>query len=1098
MLTFISIFRVPYINQLIFTNIKHISKQIYSTLTKHDGTLNVSQKGSDIITSQQPLLAMISQYALPWHFIKHYINNNKEELLFERRMYSITKYCSHPNATLDTLIHLLEWSPDYDPQKDYYASYYTNLVASIASVGHVAILEHLIKRYPNLDYYNAYDMAAENGHLPILKLLTEQTSAQSNDISGALDQAARRGYLDVVTYIHQTRPASSKSEFSNALDSAGSNGHLDMLKFLLSNRVVFKCTENTANGAANNGHLHILKYLHENKIENVFSKRCMDFASMRGHFEVVQWLHKNRTEGCTVAALNRATTLELIRFLHLNRTEGATTLAIDSAAFYGLDMVKYLAENRSEGCTPTAYESAALGNVELEVFQYLHEKFNLECTKQTLRTLAKNGRVDVIHYFNKQFPTSNIWKPKIMDTAAEYGQIDVVKYLHENRSEGCTRRAMDEACGDEGSLEMVKWLHFNRTEGCSANAMDTAARYGKIDIVKFLHYNRTEGCSIDSMGAAAQYGHLEVMEFIQENCEDAYMASTVFYDNRSPFRNYNKIVQFVLDRKLVEKEFIDKRHTVYLATNAHYEILQLISSVWEKQQHQQQVYRPVTIPMLFTQVNKSVTQSHLKGRFGQYTNDSTNMVSFWLISLVIIILSFVIRNKKYNEKDPPGPFSYPVIGIGPFKLGCIHLVFRYYLDRYAKVGKVLKIFLFDQPYITIANPTVLKNVYSAENGQYFKTRPPPIRHILAHNTNNSFIMADYPQWKETRKLLIGSFGKSKLAKNYSPFIDSQTQELLKKFKHYNGQPIEINDYWKKYFMNMVSNHAFSHYVSYDEDFNQGFYHKIYHALEGINFGMLVQLIFSSSYFMWPLNYLIQFILKDHYTALLTELTNIYNQHVKTIDDENPRDLCDLLISAGNEKEYVINTCFDMYTGLETSLFTCQWAVLMLNNYPLVQEKVFQELDEIVGRGNQCFISHRPNTPYFNAFLLEVFRYRPTVIYSFPRECTQDVILSDYFFPKNCMVAASVDVLHHDPDYFDDPHTFNPDRFMNPPIGQLNNKENILLFGSGNKICIGMNLVNDAIYIALTNLLLNFKIKNETETSIIFSSPNNYSYCLSQR
>lgn len=46
-----------------------------------------------------------------------------------------------------------------------------------------------------------------------------------------------------------------------------------------------------------------------------------------------------------------------------------------------------------------------------------------------------------------------------------------------------------------GYLEFVKWLHYNRKEGCTKKAMDLAAMNGNLEVVKFLHYNRTEGCT---------------------------------------------------------------------------------------------------------------------------------------------------------------------------------------------------------------------------------------------------------------------------------------------------------------------------------------------------------------------------------------------------------------------------------------------------------------------------------------------------------------------------------------------------------------------------------------------------------------------------
>jgi len=46
-----------------------------------------------------------------------------------------------------------------------------------------------------------------------------------------------------------------------------------------------------------------------------------------------------------------------------------------------------------------------------------------------------------------------------------------------------------------GHLEVVKWLHENRKEGSTTKAMDFAAEYGHLEILKFLHENRKEGCT---------------------------------------------------------------------------------------------------------------------------------------------------------------------------------------------------------------------------------------------------------------------------------------------------------------------------------------------------------------------------------------------------------------------------------------------------------------------------------------------------------------------------------------------------------------------------------------------------------------------------
>ena len=94
------------------------------------------------------------------------------------------------------------------------------------------------------------------------------------------------------------------------------------------------------------------------------------------------------------------------------------------------------------------------------------------------------------------------------------GDLEDIKMLHENMSEGCTTDAMDLAAAN-GHLEVIKWLHENRSEGCTNYAMNNAASYGHLEVVKWLHENRLEGCTKYAMDLAAEYGHLEVVEYLK-------------------------------------------------------------------------------------------------------------------------------------------------------------------------------------------------------------------------------------------------------------------------------------------------------------------------------------------------------------------------------------------------------------------------------------------------------------------------------------------------------------------------------------------------------------------------------------------------------
>jgi hypothetical protein len=91
-----------------------------------------------------------------------------------------------------------------------------------------------------------------------------------------------------------------------------------------------------------------------------------------------------------------------------------------------------------------------------------------------------------------QYVASKIYDPDkhTWHWAVQNGHLEVIKWLHENRKEGCTAWIMEYAVRN-GHLDIVRWMYENRREGCTIWwAMDRAAENGHLDVVKWLHENR--------------------------------------------------------------------------------------------------------------------------------------------------------------------------------------------------------------------------------------------------------------------------------------------------------------------------------------------------------------------------------------------------------------------------------------------------------------------------------------------------------------------------------------------------------------------------------------------------------------------------------
>lgn len=60
----------------------------------------------------------------------------------------------------------------------------------------------------------------------------------------------------------------------------------------------------------------------------------------------------------------------------------------------------------------------------------------------------------------------------------------------------------------------VKWLHENRTEGCTIAAMKGAAENNHLKTLEWLRFNRSEGWTIRAAAAAARKGHLTALAYL--------------------------------------------------------------------------------------------------------------------------------------------------------------------------------------------------------------------------------------------------------------------------------------------------------------------------------------------------------------------------------------------------------------------------------------------------------------------------------------------------------------------------------------------------------------------------------------------------------
>uniref|UniRef100_A0A670JYF4 Uncharacterized protein n=1 Tax=Podarcis muralis TaxID=64176 RepID=A0A670JYF4_PODMU len=162
-------------------------------------------------------------------------------------------------------------------------------------------------------------------------------------------------------------------------------------------------------------------------------------------------------------------------------------------------------------------------------------------------------------------------------------------------------------------------------------------------------------------------------------------------------------------------------------------------------------------------------------------------------------------------------------------------------------------------------------------------------------------------------------------------------------------------------------------------------------------------------------------------------------------------------------------------GTDTATSSLKWALLLLASHPDIQDKVHKEIEVALGSSHTICYQDKKKLPYTNAVIHEMQRFKYAVFMGAPRQCTKDVTMRGFLFPKGTAVLFDLRSVLLDPTRWETPAEFNPNHFLDKN-GQFVDREEYLPFGAGSRMCLGMQLAKTEIFILLTSLLRMFRFQ----------------------
>ncbi|MBA0597945.1 cytochrome P450 78A7 [Gossypium raimondii] len=169
----------------------------------------------------------------------------------------------------------------------------------------------------------------------------------------------------------------------------------------------------------------------------------------------------------------------------------------------------------------------------------------------------------------------------------------------------------------------------------------------------------------------------------------------------------------------------------------------------------------------------------------------------------------------------------------------------------------------------------------------------------------------------------------------------------------------------------------------------------------------------------------------------------------------------------------------IFRGTDTTALLTEWIMAELVLNPEIQSKLHQELVVAVG-DKSVTDADVANLPYLQAVVKETLRLHPPgPLLSWARISTSDVQLSNgMVVPSDTTAMVNMWAITHDPNVWEDPLVFRPERFVKclggAEVDVRGGDLRLAPFGAGRRVCPGKNLGLVTVGLWVAKLVQHFK------------------------
>ncbi|XP_043711748.1 cytochrome P450 89A2-like [Telopea speciosissima] len=474
-------------------------------------------------------------------------------------------------------------------------------------------------------------------------------------------------------------------------------------------------------------------------------------------------------------------------------------------------------------------------------------------------------------------------------------------------------------------------------------------------------------------------------------------------------------------------------------------------------------------------------------------------MEIWLILLLLLatlclcatlkaLLDFFSHNT--NPRCPPGPWTVPIIGNFLWLRESLLDLEPILSKLHTKYGPIITVPIGSQPNIFINSPSIAHQAL-IQNGAIFADRPQTLNQSATSKLQRAISSSPYgPYWRLLRRNLTSEILHPSRLKSYRNTRKWALHTLISKLKDQSesGKSICVTTHLRLSIFSLV----------FSMCFGQNFDEEIIKKAEAS------QRTFSANFTRFRILTYIPNLGKIIFKNLQKELLDLSHHRANVLTslirtqqierkEENHHDTDDQLVVSyidtlfkiwlpdeGRKlNEFELRTLCSEFlnAGTDATSTAMEWIMANLVKYQDIQAKLYSEIKKVLGEEDEEITEEDlQKMPYLKAVILEGLRRHPPFHFGMSHSVTEEFHLNSLVIPKNAVVYFNIAEMGWDPNVWENPMEFCPDRFLSGEGFDITGGKEIkmLPFGVGRRICPGYNLALLLIEYFVVNLIKDFK------------------------